>query len=167
MHKNLRHETSRKKIRVLIVCILRKKWPQKGRQMFETTYYRTVFCINDEKYLGKDGLYVIKDNVLQKESSLSWKEERCIQAPSLKSSPPLWWSFFQVSFAQKMDDLSSTKIPASSHAPRAKIGFRMLVDHLENARNVCRSIDRNRAIRKDGRTQRCWDNHLEWMPTVY
>ena len=111
----------KKKIRVLIVlCILKKKWPQKGRQMFETTYYRTVFCINDEKYLGKDGLYVIKDNVLQKESSLSWKEERCIQAPSLKSSPPLWWSFFQVSFAQKMDDLSSTKIPASSHAPLAQ-----------------------------------------------
>ena len=25
-------------------------------------------------------------------------------------------------------------------SPRAKIGFRMLVDHLENARNVCRSM---------------------------
>ena len=58
--------------------------------MFETTYYRTVFCINDEKYLGKDGLYVIKDNVLQKESSLSCLERRKMySSPKPEEQPPI------------------------------------------------------------------------------
>ena len=133
------------------------------------TYYRKVVCINDEKYLRKDqlfGMWLRTTSLVLRgrgpKSSLSWKQERCIQAPSL--NPHCDDHFFRSHLHKKWmiwlhKDSKFTCVKA------AKIGFRTLVlVIILEMRGMC--VFNRPQQQSHKKRWFSWDNHLEWMPSV-
>ena len=120
------------------------------------TYYRKVVCINDEKYLRKDelfGMWLRTTSLVLRgrgpKSSLSWKQERCIQAPSL--NPHCDDHFFR-SHLHKKWMIWLHKDPSSHALKLQKLALeRWSWWSSWKCAECVSSIDRNsRAIRKDG-----------------